>query len=391
MYTKNKRKYQNKSVQRSTSRSAAPAPKFKNKKEKFLKETLPCIVLLIFMAFWSIGSALSIIDRIKFKKDNSSMITASAEDTGIHDSVSLIGLKSTYINDGDICLFADNLTLAVSAPVGGFVLTSDIESVSYMYEDLNNWKYIECNFYNSDIESYTTFSLEFKILNNSYTLLDSTYRLTSIFYSQYDTLNSIVSVSLRYYNGSDNVFIILHLRSEDRFDFVIVDSVDMPVDYGEQYVNNLRMQINDLNMQINQLNSTISALRADISAMEDMHDYEIEQLNAQLLSLSNTIAEKNALIEELEARIREITIGNDNAYQLGYDTGYNDGYGYGYSQGSLGNDYSFTSLIGAVIDVPVTTFTSLFDWNLLGINLKQFFLSILSVMAILCAVKLILR
>lgn len=374
-----------------------------NLKKKNTKNFAKRILLGLFI-FWTIGSlvALSCLVWLFMDnyKDNSAMVMASAEDVGLHDSVPLIGLKSSYVNDGDICLFSDNLTLAVSAPVGGFALSSELETVSYMYEDINTWRYIECNFFDAETSLPTSFVLEFKILNNSYTLLDSTYRLTSIFYSQYD-VSSTISVALRYNNGSNNVFITMHLRSEELFDFVLVDSVDMPVDYGEQYVNNLRMQITDLNRQIAQLNSTIVTLRADISAMEDLHDYEVEQLNAQLLSLSNTIAEKNALIEELNAEIRDITAGNQNAYNSGYSAGFEDGatatsqdaYNQGYADAVADGEGggNFRSLIGALIDVPVNAITSLLDWNLLGINLKEFFFSILSVIVVIKIAMLFMR
>lgn len=69
---------------------------------------------------------------------------------------------------------------------------------------------------------------------------------------------------------------------------------------------------------------------------------------------------------------------------------YNEGYNYGLNKGlAEASDYSFFSLLSAVIDVPIQAFTSLFNFDLLGINLANFFYAIFTVCVILAVLKLI--
>ena len=69
---------------------------------------------------------------------------------------------------------------------------------------------------------------------------------------------------------------------------------------------------------------------------------------------------------------------------------YNQGYNYGLNKGLIeASDYSFFSLLSAVIDVPIQAFTSLFNFDLLGINLANFFYAIFTVCVILAVLRLI--
>lgn len=89
--------------------------------------------------------------------------------------------------------------------------------------------------------------------------------------------------------------------------------------------------------------------------------------------------------------------GIDVGYSQGYDSGYYDGYddgkraGYrnGYSAGvGESNDYTFLGLISACIDAPLTYFTSLFNFDLLGVNLSAFIASLFTLCVIITVVKL---
>lgn len=69
-----------------------------------------------------------------------------------------------------------------------------------------------------------------------------------------------------------------------------------------------------------------------------------------------------------------------------WTAGYNMGLQHGLADAS---DYSFFSLLSAVIDVPIQAFTSLFNFDLLGINLADFFYAIFTVCVILAVLRLI--
>lgn len=81
--------------------------------------------------------------------------------------------------------------------------------------------------------------------------------------------------------------------------------------------------------------------------------------------------------------------GYDEGESLGYVAGKNDGYWLGYEEG-LSTEYSFTSLITAVVDVPVNTFRSLFNFELLGVNLSGFFLGLLTCCIVITVVRMII-
>lgn len=62
------------------------------------------------------------------------------------------------------------------------------------------------------------------------------------------------------------------------------------------------------------------------------------------------------------------TAGYNRGYNVGYDTGFSD---------ASNNDYSFTALINAVVSVPVGAFINLLNFEIFGVNMVDFFGSIL--------------
>ena len=80
--------------------------------------------------------------------------------------------------------------------------------------------------------------------------------------------------------------------------------------------------------------------------------------------------------------------GEEAGYQSGHTAGYDSGYDVGYSDGiaTAGNS-SFLSLITAVVDAPITAFTSLLNFEVLGVNLKKLVLSILTAALVIACVR----
>lgn len=86
---------------------------------------------------------------------------------------------------------------------------------------------------------------------------------------------------------------------------------------------------------------------------------------------------------------------SNDSYNIGFaegqKIGYNEGKAYGYNLGLAGaENANFYSLLTAVIDVPLNAFISLFDFNVLGVNLAQFFMSLFSLAAIITIVRMIM-
>lgn len=88
-------------------------------------------------------------------------------------------------------------------------------------------------------------------------------------------------------------------------------------------------------------------------------------------------------IEEQERNIEK------RGYDSGHTIGYNKGYSDGLSAGST-NDYSFLGLIGAVVDAPVNAFKSMFNFEVLGVNLTSFFMAMLTASAIIIIIRIAL-
>lgn len=75
--------------------------------------------------------------------------------------------------------------------------------------------------------------------------------------------------------------------------------------------------------------------------------------------------------------------GLTDGEKVGYDKGYEYGENVGFNRGvEAGNEYSFLNLLTAVIDAPIKSFLGLLDFEVLGMDMQRFFLSILS--AALC-------
>lgn len=72
-----------------------------------------------------------------------------------------------------------------------------------------------------------------------------------------------------------------------------------------------------------------------------------------------------------------------------YDIGNQNGYDRGYAKGlESGGTYSFLGLITSVIDVPVKAFVSLLDFEILGYNMRSFFLSVLTACVVVSVIRL---
>lgn len=67
-----------------------------------------------------------------------------------------------------------------------------------------------------------------------------------------------------------------------------------------------------------------------------------------------------------------------NYWNQYYNNGYNKGYESGYNAGSSDSD-TFANMIFAVVDAPVKTINGLLDFEVLGVNMRNFFLSLVSV------------
>lgn len=83
--------------------------------------------------------------------------------------------------------------------------------------------------------------------------------------------------------------------------------------------------------------------------------------------------------------------GYDTGNSEGYDLGYNVGFNSGYSEGAEdSNQYTFLNLISATIDAPIKYFQSLFNFELLGVNLQGFLTGLFTLCVIVTIIKIVI-
>lgn len=75
-----------------------------------------------------------------------------------------------------------------------------------------------------------------------------------------------------------------------------------------------------------------------------------------------------------------------------YNAGKNEGYSSGYAAGvAAGGNNNFMSLITAVVDAPIKAFTSLLDFDILGYNMKNLALALLTAGLLVAAIRFFSR
>lgn len=138
-------------------------------------------------------------------------------------------------------------------------------------------------------------------------------------------------------------------------------------------------------------------LLSDVLTSGDVHFYNfpVDVYGIMLVSYHN--ANEIAHAYSLTARFLG-DVDSQEAYDNGFSAGvnsinkndiFNQGYSKGFSEGSAaGSNYSFMSLIGAVIDAPISAFTGMFDFTLLGVNLRSFILAMLTLAIVIVLLRI---
>lgn len=84
--------------------------------------------------------------------------------------------------------------------------------------------------------------------------------------------------------------------------------------------------------------------------------------------------------------------GQNQGYDTGFGAGKNEGYNSGYTAGvAAGGNNNFMSLITAVVDAPITAFTSLLNFDILGYNIKDLALALLTAGLLVAAIRFFSR
>ena len=159
---------------------------------------------------------------------------------------------------------------------------------------------------------------------------------------------------------------------------------------GDYYINNI---ILDMDSESNGM------LLSDVLSSGDVHFYNFPVDVYGIMLVSYHKANEFAHAYSLTARFLG-DAKSQEAYDNGFSAGvnsinkndiFNQGYSKGFSEGSAeGSNYSFMSLIGAVIDAPISAFTGMFDFTLLGVNLRSFILAMLTLAIVIVLIRIAL-
>lgn len=159
---------------------------------------------------------------------------------------------------------------------------------------------------------------------------------------------------------------------------------------GDYYINNTILGMGS---------ESNGMLLSDVLTSGDVHFYNfpVDVYGIMLISYHN--ANEIAHSYSLTARFLGDTKSQE-AYDNGFSAGvnsinkndiFNQGYTKGFSEGSAeGSNYTFMSLLGAVIDAPISAFTGMFDFTLLGVNLRSFILAMLTLAIVIVLIRIAL-
>lgn len=151
-------------------------------------------------------------------------------------------------------------------------------------------------------------------------------------------------------------------------------------------------------MQDPTIHTTYGTYRDTTNYVDGMFSSVFTDTNPCILINPNDIADiiqngSNDYIIELRRQIQQLQNSTQqqvqDAYQQGRLDGEDIGYEDGYQEGlNDANTYTFSNVIGSLIDGPVNAVMSLFDFEVLGVNLRGFFLSLITCAIVIAIIKI---
>lgn len=315
---------------------------------------------------------------------------------------------------------AGNKTLKNIQLEYGSVATNYTPYVSDTFSSGNT--YIPISMYSnnslvSDLENFVLFNVNFKI-KNGVGAFSGQYFLQSISLNIFnadigvDTDSCTSSVNLTSFSNGFVSFGDLFVSGGSSYYYKIYYSFSSISNTG---VVTMGLPVKSvLNMELSNDNTCITT---SITFYDSKNNYVLFKLDclSSLISTNTQIVENYCLknyvnyydnafnFTDSEKYNQGYLNGESDGYTKGYSVGKNDGYNQGFSQGknvgynngynqgvSESNDYTFLGLISATIDAPITYFTSLFNFELLGVNLSAFLTGLFTLCVIITIVRLVL-
>lgn len=334
----------------------------------FTKNRLPAFVLAGLMILWTIASVLGIIGYCRTKPKNTAMVTASADATN------------------------NELTTEFKIPLyglAGLTCESDYEVLQWLYyvNVSNNTAWLSVNTDNGEDRAYCG------VDTTEY--ITATYRTGSV--AEVDELEIYCEQGWNYNIEEDYTYFYpyaVYYRRLGEQTFVLDITVEFR--YFRETVGNVGT--NTLNFQVytSFTNDRESTFILPIFNERVSADFVAQDIATQFVDQNNNgIAQLTYERNYYEYLSQSNQIAVQGAYNEGYAIGKKEGYNNGYEVGvvagaSSANEYTFDGLLSAVFDVPVRVFTDLFNFDILGVNLTNFFLSLLTLAVIIAILRWVL-
>lgn len=332
MNTKKQRKYQNKPHS-----NAMRNVKDNNDTKREKRNKILAYILAGFMVLWTIGSVLGAIGFVKSSADEIEVVPSNTiTDDGW--SISLDGLSGIRTYDsGDL----------IGSTVGTYTLEFQ-RQVDYLI--FTHTSYIdEVSTAQWSVGGHTV-QRDFRMSYASYDEIYRDYSTVNINTGDISFIFNSVPYSVSYVYGGGDIFLV-------------------DIDF---YRDSVRVGVMTLRIVTDFADAPFTAFQ-----------YPMDN---RPLSL---VQDADYYTEILKFLPYDATDNFRDGYEQGYTAGKADGFGAGYNEGAQdAGDYTFMSLISSVIDAPIQAFMGLFNFEMLGVNLSGFFLSLLTVCVIVAVVKL---
>lgn len=372
--------------------------KIKKKIRSVDKNKIYAWVLLVFMCFWTLGSILSLVTFFDSTKTNS--ITASAS-TGKQESSTVEVLTSDIpLSFLDGMIFPSNDTATITNTPKTYALLNSMSlRMTSEGSDLlifwSNGQVGKVSLKNASPSTSSLLALEaLDCSSNSYVSDASMSVYLSMYtYSQY-LLGTPVSYDLNVTSNLETGQFYLDCCIHF-FDFRGSEPSELQKLYLHFCFFTTTLANSTLRLYLPAVRYFNSYDWKNLSPGQGIRlgTYGIYSANAmKYFSLNQDYAQTLKNYDQLQLQLeKEFERGKNVGYTQGKEEGYTQGKAAGYTEGvNSAHTYTFGNLLTSVLDVPVATFKSLFNFEILGVNLSSFFLALLTCGIIIAVVRLIL-
>lgn len=327
----------------------------------FVKNRLPAFILAGLIIFWTIASIFGLIGYCRSKPKNTAMVTASAmtvEDyeLGKEIIIDLPFLYSPIFYDGDMYFVDFYPRLVLGDGYTALAVSDDYNRIGDYYN------------FGATLTVPTVYNPFTDSLNETNDIFISTnFDTTANFIDNYGRLT--VEYDLDFTNAFvGTIRIYAEYPQEESFTLF---EFDFEYDYF------------DSNFIV-----LLPLAGETLTSGDGAFVYSHTAYGFPIVDFINIYDEYRKLEGGYE---RGYQAGSLQGYTEGKNAGYENGYQRGKADGlALADVATFEDLMSSVFDVPIRAFTSLFNFDILGVNMANFFLSILTLCIVLAVVKMLI-